>query len=226
MGQTPRHSPTDDRPGPGISRTLAETASRRQQVVVAGHVGDAATARRHLDDPAPLVRSSALRALHRLDELTANDLITALCDQDPTVRRTAAEVTATWRPDAAGTGAESVSLLPLLRDPVPEVVEMAAWASGERPPEHGLVEELSRLTASHQDALVREAAVAALGAVGDEAGLPAILTATTDKATVRRRAVIALAPFDGDDVTAALHQALTDRDWQVRQAAEDLLADD
>jgi hypothetical protein len=34
--------------------------------------------------------------------------------------------------------------------------------------------------------------------------------------------VIALAPFSGPDVDAALTAALEDRDWQVRQAAEDL----
>jgi hypothetical protein len=39
---------------------------------------------------------------------------------------------------------------------------------------------------------------------------------------VRRRAVLALAPFDGPEVEAAIDKALTDRDWQVRQAAEDL----
>jgi hypothetical protein len=48
------------------------------------------------------------------------------------------------------------------------------------------------------------------------------LGALADKATVRRRAVIALAPFDGDAVDAALARAREDRDWQVRQAAEDL----
>jgi HEAT repeat protein len=41
---------------------------------------------------------------------------------------------------------------------------------------------------------------------------------------VRRRAILALAPFDGADVDAALRTALEDRDWQVRQAAEDLLS--
>ena len=65
--------------------------------------------------------------------------------------------------------------------------------------------------------------MAALGALGDPAGLPSILAATNDKATVRRRAVIALAPFDGPEVDAALERAREDRDWQVRQAAEDLL---
>ena len=100
---------------------------------------------------------------------------------------------------------------------------MAAWASGERhPPEPGVVAALARLVTDHDDALVREAAVAALGAIGDEGGRPAILGALSDKATVRRRAVLALAPFEGPDVDAALAAACEDRDWQVRQAAEDL----
>ena len=119
-----------------------------------------------------------------------------------------------------------VSLLGVLDDPDPVVVEVAAWASGERvPPEPGAVARLIELVTGHDDALCREAAVAALGAIGDDVALPAILAATHDKATVRRRAVIALAPFDGPDVDTALETARTDRDWQVRQAAEDLLAD-
>jgi HEAT repeat protein len=67
--------------------------------------------------------------------------------------------------------------------------------------------------------------VAALGALGDRAGLPAVLDACRDKPAVRRRAVLALAPFDGAEVEEALRAALEDRDWQVRHAAEDLLAD-
>jgi hypothetical protein len=35
--------------------------------------------------------------------------------------------------------------------------------------------------------------------------------------------VLALAPFDGPEVDRALERARTDRDRQVRQAAEDLL---
>ena len=50
-----------------------------------------------------------------------------------------------------------------------------------------------------------------------------MLAACDDKPAVRRRAVLALAAFDGPEVEARLHAALTDRDWQVRQAAEDLL---
>jgi hypothetical protein len=38
--------------------------------------------------------------------------------------------------------------------------------------------------------------------------------------------VLALAAFEGNSVEAALTRALDDRDWQVRQAAEDLLGVD
>ena len=104
---------------------------------------------------------------------------------------------------------------------------MAAWSCGEH--EQVDDETLARLIdlgSDHQEPLVREAAVAALGAIGDERGLPAILHGTADKPAIRRRAVIALAPFDGPEVDAALQRALTDRDWQVRQAAEALVSDD
>lgn len=117
------------------------------------------------------------------------------------------------------------SVLTLLADNDNAVTEMAAWAAGERERSTTtIVDRLIELTASHEDSLVREAAVAALGAIGDEHGRPAILAAMSDKATVRRRAILALAPFEGDEVDAALERALDDRDWQVRQAAEDLLA--
>jgi HEAT repeat protein len=71
--------------------------------------------------------------------------------------------------------------------------------------------------------VVREACAAALGSLGDERGLSAILAACSDKPAVRRRAILALAPFEGDEVDAALQRALEDKDWQVRQNAEDLL---
>jgi HEAT repeat protein len=70
---------------------------------------------------------------------------------------------------------------------------------------------------------VREACAAALGSLGDARGLQAILSACTDKPAVRRRAILALAAFEGDEVDAALSAALEDKDWQVRQNAEDLI---
>jgi HEAT repeat protein len=87
-----------------------------------------------------------------------------------------------------------------------------------------IVQALAETVYHHPDALVREASVAALGCIGTEDAKAPILYALADKATVRRRAVIALSAFEGDDVEAALAQASGDRDWQVRQAAEDLLS--
>jgi HEAT repeat protein len=187
-----------------------------REVALAGHTGDSETARVALRDADPAVRAVALGALARLEALTADDLRSATADPDPRVRRRAAE--------EVGRGhAEGVSLLPLLGDEDATVVEMGAWACGERP-EPGAVAALAQVATGHDDPLCREAAVAALGALGDPAGLPAILAATEDKPAVRRRAVIALAPFEGDEVEAALRRALDDRDRQVRQAAEDLLS--
>jgi HEAT repeat protein len=190
-------------------------AERRREVALAGHTGDERTARRASEDPEPAVRATALGALERLGCLEPEALTAALEDPSAIVRRRAAELAARH---------PEVSVLGALHDPEPDVVEMAAFAAGEQVrvvPE--VLDRVIDLAAAHDDALVREAAVAALGAIGDPRGLPAILTATTDKATVRRRAVLALAPFDGEEVDAALERARTDRDWQVRQAAEDLL---
>jgi len=163
------------------------------------------------------VRSTALGALERLGALRPEQLEAALDDAAAAVQRRACEAAAQIPGD------QPPSLRAALGSADATVVEVAAWATGERePPEPGIVTVLARLAVDHADALVREAAVAALGAIGDDAGLPAILVATGDKATVRRRAVLALASFEGPEVEAALSHAREDRDWQVRQAAEDL----
>jgi HEAT repeat protein len=187
---------------------------RRRAVARAGHLGDTTAARAGLSDPAPIVRSTALGALERLGSLGDDDLSDGLRDDNPVVRRRAAELTATHR------GAD---LLPTLDDPDPSVVEMAAWAAGERE-EEAAVDRLAEMAMG--DPLCREAAVAALGAIGDPAGLPAVLAALDDKPAIRRRAAVALAAFEGPEVEAALRRCLDDRDWQVRQVAEDLLAID
>lgn len=200
-----------------MTRQLADDVTRRRAAAVAGHRGHAATARRFLADPAPSVRATALGALARAGSLTGADLTAAVADPAPPVRARAAELAA----DVPGDSPPA--LVPVLADADPSVVEAAAWVSGERrPPEPGIVAALASVTTDHDDPICREAAVAALGAIGDPEGLPAILAATRDRPAVRRRAVLALAPFDGPDVDAALERALGDRDWQVRQAAEDL----
>ena len=200
-----------------MSRKLADDIARRRAAALAGHLGDASAARAYLDDPAPAVRATALGALARAGGLTPDDLATGLADDAAAVRARAAELA------AAIAGDRPPALAPVLEDPDNAVVEAAAWASGERqPPELGVVAALAAVVTGHEDPLCREAAVAALGAIGDAGGLDAVLAATKDKPAVRRRAVLALAPFDGPEVDAAIERALTDRDWQVRQAAEDI----
>lgn len=194
--------------------------AKRRQAALAGHLGDEAPARALLSDPTAAVRATALGALARMGSATEADLAAALSDADPTVRRRGCEV-------AAALPGHRVDLCPLLADGDHTVAEAAAWALGEREqagPE--VVDALAAVATGHPDGLCREAAVAALGALGQPRGLPAILAATGDRATVRRRAVIALAPFSGPEVDAALARARADRDWQVRQAAEDLLSED
>jgi HEAT repeat protein len=184
----------------------------RRDVVEAGHAGDLDTARAGWRSPDALVRAAAVGALDRLGALDDERVGAALRDHDPAVRRRALEVAAR-RP--------GVDLGGVLEDPDPTVVEVACWAAGENErPEP--VPRLAALATTHADPLVREAAVAALGAIGDERGLPAILAACRDKPAVRRRAVLALAPFTGPEVDAARAAAAADRDWQVRQAAEDV----
>ena len=188
--------------------------SRWRAVALAGHTADRATAISAIVDADPEVRVLGLGALARLDVLDDVVVLAALADPVPTVRRRAATLAATRR---------TVSLLNTLDDAEPTVVETAAWACGEQEVvDDAVLLRLIDLATTAGEALVREAAVAALGAIGDPRGEAAVLTACTDKPAVRRRAVLALASFDGPAVDAALAAALDDRDWQVRQAAEDV----
>ncbi len=122
------------------------------------------------------------------------------------------------------------ALLRLLDDPDDRVVEVAAFACGELPRGYDdtawrqRVGALAATATEHHDSRCREAAVAALGALGDPSGLPAVLAGCRDRPNVRRRAVLALASFEGTEVTGMLEELTADRDLQVRQAAEDLLA--
>jgi len=172
-------------------------------------------------DPDARVRSVALGALvHSARRRTAaHAWRVAARDLDRNVRRRAAELAPALRGDASAR-----TLLALLADSEPLVAEAAAFALGEHPGvTPRVIAALGRATTSHPDALVREAAVAALGAIGDPSSLPMVFAACADKPAVRRRAILALAAFEGPDVEARLRKALEDRDWQTRTAAEQLL---
>ena len=191
------------------------TDSFRFDVIAAGFSGDSSVALEALHHHDGTVRASALRALARIGTLTAEILAPYIQDSHIETRRTAVELAVPF---------PSVYVHHCIDDSDVFVAEMAAWCVGERTPASDIeIETLVDRTTSHSEAVVREACAAALGSLGDERGLPAILAACSDKPAVRRRAILALAPFEGDEVDAALQRALEDKDWQVRQNAEDLL---
>jgi HEAT repeat protein len=217
----------------------ASPVARAAQVAALGHGGRLSTAeltaaRVATTDSAAAVRAAALGALVRGApvRIAAPAWHAAAHDVDASVRRRAADLA----PKLVGRRrtadpALTRTLVALLEDADVTVVEAAAWALGETvtaadPVSDAAVPGLARVVTDHRDALAREAAVAALGAIGDERGVEAILAACHDKPAVRRRAVLALAPFTGTAVDAAIAAALEDRDWQVRQAAEDLGSDE
>jgi HEAT repeat protein len=170
------------------------------------------------------VRAAALGAMARLGALTVLDIAHALTTGQPPVRRRATDAALSVR----GPGSRSTLyelLIGVLADPDPLVVVGAAWFLAERRVT-AAVGPLAAAAMGHDDVRCREAAVAALGAIGDPAGLAAIIGGLDDKPTVRRRATVALAAFADPRAEAALHRAAEDRDWQVRQAADELLAED
>lgn len=201
-----------------MTNRSGDNAAVRRAVIVAGHTGDLALAQAGCTHHDAGVRSAALGALVRLGALSADTLagfLLAANEPEISVRRRAAELAATF---------VEVSLLPALQDPAWEVLEMACWSVGEHEvADDETLNRLIELAGTHEESLVREAAVAALGAVGDVRGLPAIIAATSDKAPVRRRAAVSLAPFEEPEAEEALRGLLSDRDWQTRQIAEDLL---
>jgi HEAT repeat protein len=233
--------PATDPLAPGLS---TEATAARRQAIVAGRMGDVATANTLLAHTEPSVRAAALGSLEKLGALDPATTADALRDPHWSVRRRACELAgrqqlltpderpaqdcATGSPGAPGDPVID-ALLVALRDEEPLVGEAAAWALGELVPSEAPERRSSAASAlddvvrHHGDPLCREAAVAALGSIGDPSSIDAVISALGDKPPIRRRATVALAAFDDPRVDAALSKCLSDRDWQVRQAAEDLL---
>ena len=115
------------------------TAERRDATILAGHRGDADTARAAISDPEPAVRLVGFGALERCGVLADDDIRMAMTDASVPVRRRAAELAA-LRPH--------LTLIDLLHDVEPTVVEVAAWACGEH--EDVSDAELERLIAARE----------------------------------------------------------------------------
>ncbi len=193
----------------------AHAVTRIRQIIIESSLnGDYSHAVECLQHPEPKVRATAFTILGAERKLDLELLEAALLDTSSEVRRAFAHLISTNH---------EIPAVRFLLDEDPSIVEIACWAIGERGEAAGeILEVLKEITESHSDSLCRESAVAALGALGNREALGSILKAVDDIATVRRRAVLALSPFDGPEVESAITKALEDRDWQVRQAAEDI----
>jgi HEAT repeat protein len=186
--------------------------------------GDEATQllKTNLRASSPRHRVLALRGAVRHSLLSDDDWFSALQDGDLDVRREALTLIAYEKISSDDVFNQ---IIEALADPDPLVVDGAAFALGE----HlyvAAVEALCLVAQGHDDARCREAAVAALGAIGDDRGRAAVLGALEDKPPVRRRAIVALSNFEGPDIDEALARASEDRDWQVRAAVNQLARED
>ncbi len=125
------------------------------------------------------------------------------------------------RGGARGAGDAAIPDLDRARaDDDPRVIESVATAYGELRA-GSAVPWLIEVATGDGDRSGREAAVAALGAIGDEAALPALLGLIAKAPPqVRRRAVVALTVFDDPAVEPAIRDAARDRNPSVREAAE------
>lgn len=233
---------SDDRTSLTRPATSPSARDRLVAVVRAGHDGETGIVGSSLHDEDATVRAAAVAASVRLavgGSSAPTDAAAALMvgfgDHEPSVRRRSASAAARWAgqrgPEAGdGFGQVAAALVDLLGDEEDTVVEVAAFACGELDAQgddalrERTVDRLGSVAIGHRDPLCRESAVAALGSIGDERGMAAVLAACSDRANVRRRAVLALAAFDGPEATDELRRLTADRDLQVRQAAEELLA--
>jgi HEAT repeat protein len=162
-------------------------------------------------------RVLARRVLAARHVMTDDEWASALTDSSSGARRDALEWLAREEPDDHH--------LPLVRGLLADsdalVCEAACFALGELGDVDAL-DVLCDIARRHEDPRCREAALGALGALGDPRATETVIAALEDKPSVRRRAVVALAAFEGPEVDAALERAREDRDWQVRAAVDQL----
>jgi HEAT repeat protein len=199
---------------PSRDNALAE---RRIGIILAGHRGDLDLAAEGLSDSDPSIRAAALGAVARAGGWTQDFARKAMSDADVLVR------TRTYELISSAEGLKEL-LCAGLSDEDPLAVVACCAALGRLGIKEA-VAQLAGLAGEHPDLRCQEAAVAALGEIGDPAGLAAVLEATKAKPAVRRRAAVALAGFEGKVVEDALDQLAEDRDWQVRDVVTRLRRD-
>jgi HEAT repeat protein len=178
----------------------------------------------HLSDPDPAIRRLAVSLTAALiAEPWPGERVLAVLTGDPdgAVRAAAAEALGGLPEGSPLAGPVSAALLDAVGDTDVRAVEAAVTALGELPPRPAVVARLLAVAADDAaDKLVREAAVASLGALADPVAVPVLLELlATGPPQVRRRAVVALTVFDDPAVEPALRRATADRNPMVREVA-------
>jgi HEAT repeat protein len=179
----------------------------------------------HLGDPDPVIRRLAVSlAAPLVTEPGPGERLLAVLagDGDGAVRAAAAEALGGLPAESSLAEPVTAALLDATGGDDATVAEAAVTALGELPPRPAVVARLLGMAADETaDKLVREAAVASLGALADPAAVPVLLELlATGPPQVRRRAVVALTVFDDPAIEAALRRATADRNPMVREVAE------
>ena len=188
---------------------------RLQKVVLAAFRNQTAIAEAGLSDPNGRIRAAAITSMHRLGALNRENIEAALQDEAIEARLAAvrASVQLPWFSLKAHLG----------REQNPLVLESIIFAIGEKQ-ELDAYPQLCEIATDNTDALCREAAVAAIANFQREDSLEVLIKASQDKPAIRRRVAIALAGLDSPGASALLQKLSTDRDWQTRQIAQEILA--
>ena len=168
-----------------------------------------------LDDEDPILRRMAITALGAAAANSLFDtLVLILNDEEAAIRAAAAEKLGVCGRRALEYLANAQS------DDAPEVREAVATAYGEIS-DASAIPWLVEIGNDDKDRTVREAAVAALGAVGnDQAIEPLLEFIAKGPPQVRRRAIAAITVFDDPRIESAIQRAAFDRNPGVREAAE------
>lgn len=162
-----------------------------------------------------VLRRMAITALDRSDAVAHFEQLAPLAnDKVDSVRTAAAEKLGLC-------GESGWPLLEVLRsDAVAAVRESVATAYGELT-DPSAIAWLASAAELDEDRQVREAAVAALGAIGHDDAIEPLLAAIAEgPPQVRRRAIAAITVFDDPRVEQAIRRAALDRNPGVREAAE------
>jgi len=168
-----------------------------------------------LDNEDPIVRRMATTALDDEEANTLFDrLVELLDDEEASLRAAAAE-----KLGVCGNRG-LVHLSAAQHDEEADVREAVATAYGEIS-DASVIPWLVEVGNDDQDRTVKEAAVAALGAIGsDEAIDPLLEFIAKGPPQVRRRAIAAITVFDDPRIEPAIQRAAFDRNPGVREAAE------